>query len=95
MSSASRAGPTANLSSPIAIAVAPGSRDIFIADTGNSRVQRFDYLGRFLNVIGAPGGHFPHLSSPQALADRFLGGSLSVADTQAQTSFVLRPAGTA
>ena len=40
------------LQGPTAIAVAPGSGDIYLADTGNSRVQRFDYTGRFLNIIG-------------------------------------------
>ena len=80
------------LSGATAIAIAPGSRDIFIADTGSSRVQRFDYQGRFLNVIGAPGGYFPHLSSPQALATD-QGGSLYVADTLAARLLCYDPLG--
>ncbi len=71
-----------------------GSGDIFVADTGNSRVQRFDYLGRFLNVIGAPGGYFPHLSSPQAVSDRRRGRPVCGRHA-GRASSVLRPAGAA
>lgn len=68
------------LSGPTAIAVAPGSGDIFVADTGNSRIQRFSYEGRFLGVLGASRLYGPGLSSPQALAAA-PGGSLYAAET--------------
>ncbi len=68
------------MNGPTAIAVAPGSGDIFVADTGNSRIQRFSYEGRFLGVLGASGLYGPGLSSPQALAAA-PGGSLYAAET--------------
>ncbi len=55
-------------SAPTGIAVAPGTGDIYVADTGNSRVQRFDPAGGFLSVIGAPGGLYAPLVSPQSVA---------------------------
>lgn len=68
------------LHGPTALAVAPGSGDIFVADTGNSRIQRFSYEGRFLGSVGATSLYGPGLSSPQALAAA-PGGSLYAADT--------------
>jgi len=68
------------LNGPTALAVAPGSGDIFVADTGNSRIQRFSYEGRFLGVLGATSLYGPGLSSPQALAAA-PGGGLYAADT--------------
>ncbi len=53
---------------PMGIAVAPGTGDIYVADTGNRRVQRFDREGNFLSMIGASGGLYAPLVSPQALA---------------------------
>jgi DNA-binding beta-propeller fold protein YncE len=71
------------LQGPTAIAVAPGTGDIFVADTGNCRIQRFDCEGRFLGLIGGPGGSSPPLTSPQALAVD-AADNLYVADTFAQ-----------
>ena len=68
------------MNGPTAIAVAPGSGDIFVADTGNSRIQRFSYEGRFLGILGASGLYGPGLSSPQALA-AVPGGGLYAAET--------------
>jgi len=68
--------------SPMGIAVMPGTREIFVADTGNGRVQRFDFAGRFMGFLGAPGSIHPPLSNPQAIAcDK--GGNIFVADTLA------------
>ena len=52
---------------PMGVAVTPGSGDIYVADTGNGRVQRFDCQGHFLGTISgtSPGGM---AFSPQALA---------------------------
>ena len=52
---------------PTDIAVAPGSGDIYVADTGNSRVQKFDNEGNFLATLGAAGGLYAPLVSPQSL----------------------------
>ena len=65
---------------PSAITVAPGSRNIYIADTGNHRVQRFDPTGRFVSYIGGVMGYESGLDSPQALVAE-PGGSLTIADT--------------
>lgn len=68
------------LRNPTGIAVAPGSGDIYVADTGNARVQRFDCEGNFLATLGAVGGIYPALVSPQALSvDAY--DNLYVADT--------------
>jgi DNA-binding beta-propeller fold protein YncE len=80
------------LNGPTALAVAPGTGDIFVADTGNSRIQRFNYEGRFLNILGASGLYGPGLSSPQALAVT-PGGSLYAADTFAQRLVRFDPMG--
>lgn len=80
------------LNGPTAIAVAPGTGDIFVADTGNSRIQRFNYEGRFLNVLGASGLYGPGLSRPQALAVTS-GGSLYAADTFAHRIVRFDPMG--
>jgi sugar lactone lactonase YvrE len=56
------------LRNPTGIAVAPCSGDIFVADTGNARVQRFDCDGNFLTSIGGRGGVYTALISPQALS---------------------------
>ena len=87
--SASRAGVTASFPVRRAIAVAPGSGDIYVADTGGSRVQRFNAEGRFLNALGTEG---PGLSSPQALAAA-PGGALYVAETFAQRLVRFDPLG--
>ena len=43
-----------------------GERSIlFVADTGNSRIQVFDYSGKFLRVVEAPGMAF---KTPQGMA---------------------------
>ena len=75
------------LHGPTAITVSPTNGDIFVADTGNSRVQRFDAAGRFLNVLGlnvlgSSGPDRLALSRPQAVAAS-PGGSLHVADAAA------------
>ena len=53
---------------PTGIAVAPNSGDIYVADAGNGRVQRFDASGNFLGLIGMAGPG--HVSSfrPQTVA---------------------------
>jgi DNA-binding beta-propeller fold protein YncE len=50
---------------PTGIAVAPLSGSIYVADTGNGRVQRFDPAGHFLTAFAAPSGAS---FSPQAVA---------------------------
>ena len=77
---------------PTAIAVAPGSGLIYVADTGNCRVQCFDAAGKFVSYIGGTAGYESGISSPQALATG-LGGSLSVADTFEQRVLRFDPLG--
>lgn len=77
---------------PTGIAVAPGTGDIYVADTGNSRVQRFDSDGNFLAFIGAAGGLYAPLVSPQALAVDAQD-NLFVADTFAQRVIQYDPLG--
>lgn len=78
--------------SPMGIAVMPGTREILVADTGNCRVQRFDFTGRFMGFLGAPGSIHPPLSNPQAIScDK--GGNIFVADTLANRIARYDPAG--
>jgi sugar lactone lactonase YvrE len=78
--------------SPMGIAVMPGTREIFVADTGNSRVQRFDWSGRFIGFLGVAGSIHPPLSNPQAIAcDN--AGNIFVADTLANRIARYDPAG--
>lgn len=77
---------------PTAIAVAPDSGHIYVADTGNCRVQCFDAAGKFVSYIGGTSGYESGISSPQALATG-AGGSLSVADTFEQRVLRFDPLG--
>ena len=77
---------------PTAIAVAPGSGHIYVADTGNCRVQCFDAAGKFVSYIGGTAGYESGISSPQALAAG-VGGSLTVADTYEQRVLRFDPLG--
>jgi len=59
--------------------VAP-SGVVYVADSGNDRVQAFDPQGRFLAQWGADGSDPGEFSDPTGLAVD-AGGSLYVADT--------------
>ena len=45
-----------------AIAISP-SGDIYVADTGNSRIQKFDGNGNFVSMFGSPGEEQDNISS--------------------------------
>jgi len=45
-----------------------GAGDVFVADRGNNRVQRFSPTGAFLAVIGTPGSAPGQIDEPYALA---------------------------
>ena len=73
-----------------AVRVAPGV-DIYVADTGNSRVQRFSVDGRLRMTLGAPDAYGPGLNSPQAIVAA--GDGLYVAETFAQRLIRFDPLG--
>lgn len=54
-------------SSPRGVAVGPGPR-IYVADTGNSRVQIFDAEGTYLSSFGSQGSAAGELKRPESLA---------------------------
>src|SRR5580698_5205311 len=41
------------LNNPQGIAVDQGNEDVYVADTGNHRIEKFDALGNFLLAFGA------------------------------------------
>ena len=64
---------------PTSVAVAAGSGDIYVSDTGNARIQRFDYQGRFLSMLGIAKIYGHSLAHPHGIAvDEF--DNLSVVD---------------
>jgi DNA-binding beta-propeller fold protein YncE len=69
---------------PEGIAV-DGKRDIvYVADTGNRRIQAFDYSGRFLQLVESPAMKF---TAPRgiALADS---GEMAISDPEANTVWI-------
>lgn len=67
------------LSGPMGIAVGSGSNgivriseyvalDVWVADTGNGRLQAFDSSGPFLSLLGSPGSGFDQMSQPTGVA---------------------------
>lgn len=75
------------MSGATAVAIAPGSGQIYVADTGGGRVMRFNDNGHFLGALGGNGLSAPLLGSPRALATE-PGGAVYAADTT--TNRVLR-----
>ncbi|MFA6030424.1 MAG: tetratricopeptide repeat protein [Elusimicrobiota bacterium] len=67
------------LSRPRRVAVGPDGT-VFVADTGNSRVQMLDADGKFLGHFGVPGSDPGQLRSPQSVAVG-ADGRVYVADT--------------
>ncbi len=68
------------LSSPHGITIEPSTGNIYIADTGNNRIQAFNRDGIFVRVIGSSGSGDVQFSSPSGLTfDK--NGNLVVADT--------------
>lgn len=81
--------PSAQLNSPKALAIDPDG-DVFIADTGNSRVREVDTTGKIFTVAGTGDAGYSgdgelavraRLNGPTGLAVGF-GGSLFIADSQ-------------
>jgi sugar lactone lactonase YvrE len=65
---------------PRDIAIQSINNDVFVADTGNSRLQKFNESGEYLEAIGSAGSGNGQLKEPQALAVLW-NGSVWVADT--------------
>jgi DNA-binding beta-propeller fold protein YncE len=53
--------------SPRAI-VTDSAKNIFVADTGNGRIEKFSPTGTFLSIIGAKGSGHGHLADPNGIA---------------------------
>jgi DNA-binding beta-propeller fold protein YncE len=77
---------------PRAIAV-DSAGNIFVADTGNWRIENFSPTGTFLSIIGAKGSGHGQLADPKGIAiDR--SGNIYVTDTANQRVQKLMPDGT-
>ena len=57
------------LRGPTSLSIAAGTGDIYVSDTGNARVQRFDREGRFIATLGSSQVSVHALGSPQALCN--------------------------
>lgn len=67
--------------SPVAVAVHQATGDVYIADRGNHRVQRFDAEGGFLSKFGSFGTDGGQFNLPVGVAvDQSPGGSLYVSE---------------
>jgi DNA-binding beta-propeller fold protein YncE len=78
--------------SPVGIAV-DGSGNVFVADTGNGRIQKFSATGAFLTSIGSKGIGHGQFSEPNGIAvDRT--GNIYVAEAGNQRVQKLSPDGT-
>jgi DNA-binding beta-propeller fold protein YncE len=73
------------LSLPKGIALDPESDVVYIADTGNSRIQVFDKNGKFLRFVEAPGMVF---KTPQGLAISD-SGEMAISDPDADKVWML------
>lgn len=90
---ARRGSAAGQLSDPKGIALAP-SGDIFVADTGNHRVQRYSAAGALLAVWGIHGALPGQFNEPNSLAADSAG-NLHVVDTWNHRVQKLAPDGTA
>jgi len=72
-------GGRGQFSAPAGLAV-DGDGNLYVADSGNHRIQKFDGDGHFLGVLGTPGGGDGQLNEPWGVAvDNE--GNIFVADT--------------
>jgi DNA-binding beta-propeller fold protein YncE len=69
------------LNMPAGIALDGKRGLIYIADTGNSRVQAFDYSGKFIRLVESPGMTF---KTPKGIA-LLDSGDMAISDPQANT----------
>jgi DNA-binding beta-propeller fold protein YncE len=72
------------LSIPTGISIDGKTDIIYVADTGNSRIQAFDKAGKFLRFIEAPGMAF---KSPQGLA-LLESGEMAISDPEADKVWI-------
>jgi DNA-binding beta-propeller fold protein YncE len=77
--------------SPTGIAV-DGNGNVFVADSGNGRVEKFASTGAFLSVIGSKGTGNGHLSAPNGIAVDLVG-NIYVADAGNHHVMKLAPGG--
>lgn len=66
--------------SPAGVATNEVSGDVYVADSGNSRIQRFDADGNFISKFGEPGSGPGQFSQPRAVAIDQADGAVYVAD---------------
>lgn len=69
------------VSSPLGVAVRQSSGDVFVLDSGNGRVERFDAAGEFLASFDGSGTPAAGFASPGAIAVDQTSGNVYVADT--------------
>jgi DNA-binding beta-propeller fold protein YncE len=62
------------------VAVAPDGQTIYVADSGNNRIQTFDPAGTFLSTWGSKGAGEGQLSFPMGVAVTPDGKTVYVAD---------------
>ena len=77
--------------SPTGIAV-DGNGNVFVADTGNGRIQKFSSTGAFLTTIGSKGSGHGQLAAPNGIAIDHVG-NIYVADAGNHRVLKLAPDG--
>ena len=66
--------------------------NVYVADTLNSRVQKFDHEGKFVTSIGKPGSNWGEFDKPKGVAlDTF--GNVYVVDTSWSNVQIFNPKG--
>ena len=82
------------LNRPRGIAFDPATGDVYVADTGDGRVEVFSSAGAYLAQIGSPGTGDGQVVAPTGVAVDAATGSVYVADGQSEVVQVFTTAGT-
>lgn len=82
-----------SLSSPTGVIVSRDGSEVYVCDTGNSRIAVYSSSGAFLRSIGSPGVAAGQFSGPTAIAEN-IDGTIVVADTGNNRVQVMYPDGT-
>ena len=77
---------------PIGVAVNPSTGNVYVADTGNNRIQVFDGSGTFITKFGTLGNGDGQFNLPLGVAVNPTTGNVYVADTETTESRCLTPA---
>jgi glucose/arabinose dehydrogenase/sugar lactone lactonase YvrE len=72
---------TGQLNQPFGVAISSGTGNIYVADTGNNRIDKFSSSGSFITSFGSGGDHPGQFNHPSGVAIDSGTGNIYVADT--------------